>query len=100
MPVNLGVYIINKGVWEKISAADRGKIKELGREAAKRSAKYVFDQQLAALETMKGQKADINTLNDAQYAEFRKAIRPAFDEMDATSGEGGKQIKAILAKYW
>jgi TRAP-type C4-dicarboxylate transport system substrate-binding protein len=100
MPVNLGVYIINKGVWEKISAADRGKIKELGREAAKRSAKYVFDQQVAALETMKGQKADISTLNDAQYAEFRKAIRPAFDEMDATSGEGGKQIKAILAKYW
>jgi TRAP-type C4-dicarboxylate transport system substrate-binding protein len=100
MPVNLGMYIINKGVWEKVSAADRAKIKALGQEAAKRSAKYVFDQQLAALDAMKTQKADVSTLSDAQYAEFRKAIRPAFDEMDATGGEGGKQIKAILSKYW
>lgn len=100
MAVNLGMYIINKGIWEKISAADRAKIKALGVEAQRRSAKYVFEQQNAALETMKSQKAEVYTLNDAEYAAFRKAIRPAFDEMDATAGEGGKQIKAILAKYW
>jgi TRAP-type C4-dicarboxylate transport system substrate-binding protein len=100
MAVNLGMYIINKGVWDKISADDRAKIKALGEEGIKRAAQFVHGQQSTALDTLKAQKADIYTLNDAESAAFRKAIRPVFDEMDATGGEGGKQIKAILAKYW
>jgi TRAP-type C4-dicarboxylate transport system substrate-binding protein len=100
MAVNLGMYVINKGVWDKISADDRAKIKALSEEGIKRAAQFVHGQQSTALDTLKAQKADIYTLSDAESAAFRKAIRPVFDEMDATGGEGGKQIKAILAKYW
>jgi TRAP-type C4-dicarboxylate transport system substrate-binding protein len=100
MPVNLGMYIMNKGTWDKLSADDRAKIKSVGSEAVKRAAPYVNSQQTAALDQMKAQKAQAYTLSDKDLEDFRKAIRPVFDEMDGPGGDGGKQIKAILTKYW
>lgn len=100
LPVNLSAYIMNKGVHERISAADRAAMRRLGIEAEKRSAPYLDQMQIEAQGLMKSQKADIYTLSDAEMANFRKGISPAFTKMDAESGAAGKQVQAILKRYW
>lgn len=100
LPVNLSAYIINKGIYDKVSAADRAAMRRLGIEAEKRSAPYLDQMQNEAQAQMKAQKADIYVLSDAEMVNFRKGISPAFAKMDAEGGEAGKQIQAIVKRYW
>lgn len=100
LPVNLSAYIMNKGVYDRISAGDRAAMRRLGIEAENRSAPYLEQMQNEAQNQMRAQKADIYVLNDAEMAAFRKGISPAFAKMDAETGEAGKQIQAIVKRYW
>ena len=100
LPVNLSFYIMNKGQYDKLSAADREAMLRLGVEGEKRSAPLLQKMSDDGAAAMKAQKADTVRLNDAQLAEFRKAIGPAFAKMDADTGEDGKRIAAIVKKYW
>jgi len=100
LPVNLSAYIMNKGIYDKLTAADRAAMRRLGMEAEKRSAPYLDQMQNEAQSQMKAQKADIYILSDAEMASFRKGISPAFAKMAAEGGEAGKQIQAVLKRYW
>lgn len=100
LPVNLSFYIMNKGQYDKLSAADREAMLRLGVEGEKRSAPLLQKMSDDGAAAMKAQKADAVRLNDAQLAEFRKAIGPAFTKMDAETGPDGKRIAAIVKKYW
>ena len=100
LPVNLSFYIMNKGQFEKLAAADRETVLRLGVEGEKRSAPLLQKMSDDGAAAMKAQKADSVQLNDAQLAEFRKGIAPAFAKMDAETGEDGKKIAAIVKKYW
>ena len=100
LPVNLSFYIMNKGQFDKLSAPDREAMLKLGQEGEKRSAPLLQKMSDDGAAAMKAQKADTVRLNDAQLAEFRKAIGPAFAKMDADTGEDGKRIAAIVKKYW
>ncbi len=100
LPVNLSAYIMNKGLYDKISAADRAAIRRLGIEAETRSAPYLDQMQNEAQGQMKAQKAELYVLSDAEMAAFRKGISAAFAKMDADGGDAGKQIQAVLKRYW
>ncbi|MCC6473177.1 MAG: TRAP transporter substrate-binding protein DctP [Burkholderiales bacterium] len=100
LPVNLSAYIVNSAVYGRISGADRAAIRRLGAEAEKRSAPYLDKMQGEAQALMKTHKADIYVLSDAEMAAFRKGIFRAFAKMDAESGAAGKQVQAVLKRYW
>ena len=100
MPVNLSSYIINKPVYDKISAEDRASLRKLAMEADKRSAEHLAQVERDAIAQMKSQKADIYSLSDQELKDLRKGIAPSFAKMDAEGGDTGKQIGTILRKYW
>jgi N-methylhydantoinase A/oxoprolinase/acetone carboxylase beta subunit len=99
-PVNLSAYIVNAGAFAKLSPPDREAMKRVGVEAERRSADYLVKAANDAADQMRQQRADIYTLNDAEFAAFRASIRAAFGKMDAESGPAGKQIADILRGYW
>ena len=100
MPVNLSSYIMNKAVYDKISAADRAAMRKLSIEADKRSAEHLAKVEADAIAQMKSQKADIYSLTDDEVKALRSGIATSFSKMDAEGGETGKQIGSILKKYW
>ena len=100
VPVNLSFYIMNKGLYDKISEADRAAIRRLSIEADKRSVEHVAKIEIESIALMTSQKADMYYLNAAEYAELRKAIAPAFAKMDGEGGEAGKQIADIVKRFW
>ena len=100
MSVNFSFYIANKGIWDKISAADRAAIRKLSMEADKRSVEHLAKVEGEAIALMKSQKADIYTLTDAELSGIRKGIGPAFAKMDAEGGAVGKQISDVLKRFW
>ena len=100
LPVNVVFYIMNKGMYEKLSPADRGAADKLGIEGEKRSAQVLAQSSSEAADQMKAQKAQFYGLNEAEVAEFRKGIAPAFAKMDAETGADGKRIADIVKKYW
>jgi TRAP-type transport system periplasmic protein len=100
LPVNVSGYLVHKPIFDKISAEDRATIKRLGQEAEKKSAPHLITVQAEATNAMKSAKADVYPLTDAELAEFRKGIEPAFAKMEAQGGEAGKQIGTILKQYW
>lgn len=100
MPVNLSSYIINKSVYDRISAQDRAAMRKLAVEADKRSAEHLAKVEADAIAQMKSQKADIYSLSDQELRDLRKGIAASFAKMDAEGGETGKQIGSILKKYW
>ena len=100
MPVNLTTYIINKAIYDKISAGDRASIRRLDSEADRRSANHLAQAESEAVALMKSQKADIYPLSDPERSELRKGIGPAFAKMDADGGEAGRQIGNILKRFW
>lgn len=99
LPVNVTLYIMNTGDWNKLSADDRAAVKRIGAEAEKRAAVYLDKAAGEAEVEMKAQKAEIYRLTDPQTAAFRKGISAAFDKMDAETGPDGKRIRAVLKKY-
>lgn len=99
MQNNLSAYIVNKGVWDKISAEDRATVKRLSAEANKRSADVMTGATIDANEIMKGQKANIYRLTDAEVAEFRKTIEPVYAKIQAAGGDAGKPIFDATRKY-
>jgi TRAP-type C4-dicarboxylate transport system substrate-binding protein len=100
MPVNLSSYIINKPIYDKISAEDRASIRKLSIEGDKRSAEQLAKVEADAIAQMKSQKADIYFLTDEEVKALRAGIAASFTKMDAEGGETGKQIGGILKKYW
>ena len=100
LSVNFVNYLMNKGYYDKISAADRASIKRLGAEAEKRSADHLRQTEMKILAMMKKQNADVYRLTDGERAELRKNIAPAYAKMAAESGAAGKQIGDILKRYW
>ena len=100
MPVNLSSYIINKSVYDKIPAEDRGVMRKLAIEADKRSAEHLAKVERDAIAQMKSQKADIYSLSDQELKALRSGIAPSFAKMDAEGGDTGKSIGSILKKYW
>jgi TRAP-type C4-dicarboxylate transport system substrate-binding protein len=100
MPVNLSSYLMNKAVYDRISAADREAMRKLSIEADKRSAEHLAKVEADAIAQMKSQKADIYSLSDQELKALRTGIATSFAKMDAEGGETGKQIGSILRKYW
>jgi TRAP-type C4-dicarboxylate transport system substrate-binding protein len=100
MPVNLSSYIINKPIYDKISAEDRAAMRKLSIEGDKRSAEHLAKVEADAIAQMKSQKADIYSLTDQELKALRDGIAASFAKMDAEGGETGKQIGSILKKYW
>jgi TRAP-type C4-dicarboxylate transport system substrate-binding protein len=100
MPVNLSSYIINKPIYDKISAEDRASIRRLSIEGDQRSAEQLAKVEADAIAQMKSQKADIYFLSDEEVKSLRAGIAASFTKMDAEGGETGKQIGSILKKYW
>ena len=100
MPVNLSSYIINKPIYDKISAEDRAAMHKLSIEGDKRSAEHLAKVEADAIAQMKSQKADIYALTDQEVKALRTGIASSFTKMDAEGGETGKQIGSILKKYW
>ena len=98
--MNLSFYIMNKGQFEKLAAADREAVLRLGVEGEKRSAPLLQQMSDDGAAAMKAQKAESVRLSDAQLAEFRAGIAPAFAKMDAETGDDGKKVAAIVKKYW
>ncbi len=99
MPVNYSFYIVNKGIYDKISAADRAAIRKLSLEADERSPEYLAKVEGDAIAQMKSQKADIYALTAAELSALRKGISPTNAKMDAEGGAVGKQIAAVLRRY-
>lgn len=100
LPVNVSAYIVHKPLFDKLSAEDRATLKRIGQEAEKKSAPHLLAVQAEAAKAMQSGKADIYALTDAEVAEFRKGIAPAFAKMEAQGGEAGKQFASIAKKYW
>ncbi len=100
LPVNVSAYIVHKPLFDKLSAEDRATLKRIGQEAEKKSAPHLLAVQAEAAKAMQSGKAEIYALTDAEVAEFRKGIAPAFAKMEAQGGEAGKQFASIAKKYW
>jgi TRAP-type C4-dicarboxylate transport system substrate-binding protein len=100
LPVNVTIYIMNSGDWNKLAANDRAAIKKIGAEAEKRAADYLAKADGESEAEMKAQKAQFYRLSDAETAAFRKGISPAFDKMAADTGDDGKRIRTVLEKFW
>jgi TRAP-type C4-dicarboxylate transport system substrate-binding protein len=100
MPVNLSSYLINKAVYDRISAADRAAMHKLSIEGDKHSAEHLAKVEADAIAQMKSQKADIYSLTDQEVKALRSGIAASFSKMDAEGGDTGKQIGSILKKYW
>lgn len=100
MPGNLSFYVMNKPIYDKISAADRAAMRRVSIEADRRSAEYMGKGDVEADTAIKALKTDVYTLTDPEVAALRRAFVPAFAKMDAESGEAGKQIATIVRKFW
>ncbi len=100
MPVNATFYVINRDIWNKLSADDRAAVMRISGEATKRSAAYLNEIQAEAENQMRTQKAEVYQLSDAEVADLRAAIAPAFAKMDAQGGEAGKRISTIVRRFW
>ena len=100
MSVNVNFYIVNKAIYDKISAEDRAVIRRLDSEGDRRSADHLTRLENEAIALMKSQKADIYSLSDPERSELRKAIGPAFAKMDADGGEAGRQIGGVVKRFW
>lgn len=100
MAVNLSSYVVNKGVWDRISAEDQAAMKRLAVEATKRSAEHIAKVEDDAVALMKSQKADVYVVTDQERAAFRKAIGPSFEKMAGEGGETGKKIAAAVKRHW
>jgi TRAP-type transport system periplasmic protein len=97
---NLSAYLVNKGVWDKFSEADRAAIRKISAEADARSVAHLDTAFMEANKLMESQKGNLYRLTDAEVAEFRKTIDPVFAKIEAAGGEAGKQIFDTARKYW
>ncbi len=101
VPVNVLIYIANKRVWGKISAADRATVEKLAAEAEGVAARYLEPLQPDLRAKIKQASGNaVYSLNDAERAAFVNAIRPVFDKMDGVSGADGKLVRKILEPHW
>jgi TRAP-type C4-dicarboxylate transport system substrate-binding protein len=100
LPVNVVLYLMNKGMYDKISPADRAANERLQAEAEKRSAEDLNRSWEDAAAQMQAQKAQFYRITDAELAAFRSGIAPAFAKMDAETGADGKRVGDIVKKYW
>lgn len=97
---NLSGYIVNKGVWDKLSAEDRATIKRISEEADKRSVQHLDTAFKEANDLMQSQKANLYRLTDAEATEFRKAIDPVYAKIETAGGDAGKEIFNTMRKFW
>ena len=104
--VNLGVgvnalmYIVNKKVWGKISAADQKTIERLAVEAQKVAATHLEPLQPMLRDKIRKAGVEVYSLNKAEKDAFVNAIRPVFDKMDGVSGADGQIVRKILEPHW
>ena len=100
VPVNVLIYIANKRVWGKISAADRETVERLAAESEGVAARYLDPLQPELRGKIKQAGGDVHSLDKAEKAAFVDAIRPVFDKMDGVTGADGKLVRAILEPHW
>jgi TRAP-type C4-dicarboxylate transport system substrate-binding protein len=104
--VNLGVgvnalmYIVNKKVWGKISAADQKTIERLAVEAQIVAATHLEPLQPMLRDKIRKAGVEVYSLNKAEKDAFVNAIRPVFDKMDGVSGADGQIVRKILEPHW
>ncbi|MBI2316054.1 MAG: hypothetical protein HYU75_03235 [Betaproteobacteria bacterium] len=94
------MYVINKGIYDKISAGDRTSMRRLGMEAEKRSVSHLEQVEIKSQALMKSQKADIYAITDAERSELRKGIASSYAKMGTEGGAAGKEIGDVLKRYW
>lgn len=97
---NLSGYIVNKALWDKLSADDRAAIKRVSAEADERSVAHLANAYQESIDAISGQKAQVYRLTDAEVAEFRKAIDPVLVKIEGAGGEAGKQVVDTMKKFW
>ena len=100
VPVNVLIYIGNKRIWSKISAADQKTMERLAIEAEKVAANHLEPLQPILRAKISKAGSNVYSLSKSQKAAFVNAIRPVFDKMDGVSGSDGKLVRRILEPHW
>jgi TRAP-type C4-dicarboxylate transport system substrate-binding protein len=100
VPVNALIYIANKRIWDKISAADQKTVERLAIEAEKVAANHLEPMLPTLRAKIRKAGGNVYSLNKSEKAAFVNAIRPVFDKMDDVSGADGKLVRRILEPHW
>lgn len=100
VPVNVGIFLANPRIWNRIAAADRAIIEQVSVEAERVAAEYLDPLQETLMSKINAAGGEVYSLSDAERAAFVAAIRPVFDKMDKETGADGKRVRAILEPYW
>jgi len=86
------VIIINKDLWDKMSADMKAKIAAISKEAETFSTKTIRNEELSTLKDLAA-KGVHETVFDPQAAkDFAKMVHPMYDEYVASAGADGKAI--------
>jgi TRAP-type transport system periplasmic protein len=100
LPSNLMAYLVNKGTWDKISAADRATIEKTSMEAMAEAIPYIkqkMGEQIGAI-TAGGGKVYAATPDERKA--FMAASRPILNDIGGAAGAPGKPIGDALSAYW
>jgi TRAP-type C4-dicarboxylate transport system substrate-binding protein len=100
MSVNAMVYVVNAKSWSGLSVADRDAIKSASVEAETRSVALVLDSMDDYYAKLKGAKADVQPISDADLKAMRDAFRPVFEAIGKSSDATGRSLGDQLRKYW
>ena len=86
------LLIINKGIWDKMSEADKGAFKEAAKIALVANRKKVNDDEANGIDVMK--KAGSEIITKVDNAAFQKAVASAYTAYNKEFGEAN--IKKIV----
>lgn len=91
------VFIVNKGLWDKLPAETRTKIEKALPPAAK-FRKAVDDDEKVKIGEFRKKGGFVHELTDAQRAEWRKLVEPALPDVIKTMGPRAQELFDAIQK--
>lgn len=98
--VNMTMHVMNPQAWRSLSPADQEVMREVGKEATRRSVAHLHGVVAKSYEAMKAAGADIYRLSDAELKATRERMLSIVPRIAAAAGEAGKALEAALKPYW
>jgi TRAP-type C4-dicarboxylate transport system substrate-binding protein len=99
LAANITMFLINKGVWDGLSEADRKTIDTLSKEAMAKSMPYLHGKMEEQFAEIKAKGGKVYDATGAERATFVKDSQPIFDEIGKVSGSLGKPISDVIERY-
>jgi TRAP-type C4-dicarboxylate transport system substrate-binding protein len=99
LAANMMIFLVNKGVWNGISEADRKTIIALSKEAMSKSMTHLYQKTEEQFEEIKAKGGKVYVSSPEERAAFLKASKPIFDQIGKVSGDLGKSFASALERF-